>query len=49
MTDEELRPLVLEAIKTAKCVDQYSSIQEFLDGSLLMKGWDLLDHPSTSR
>ncbi|HHT9106272.1 MAG TPA: hypothetical protein ACFYD7_10405 [Candidatus Wujingus californicus] len=30
MTDEELRPLVLEAIKTAKGVDQYSSVQEFL-------------------
>jgi hypothetical protein len=30
MTDEELRPLVLEAIKTAKGVDQCSSVQEFL-------------------
>jgi len=30
MTDEELRPLVLEAIKTAKGVDQYNSIQEAL-------------------
>jgi hypothetical protein len=28
MTDEELRPLVLEAIKTAKGVDQYNSLQD---------------------
>ncbi len=30
MTDEELRPLVLEAIKTAKGVDQYIPLQNFL-------------------
>jgi hypothetical protein len=30
MTDEELRPLVLEVIKTAMGIDQYNSIQEAL-------------------
>jgi hypothetical protein len=30
MTDEELRPLVLEAIKTEKSVDQYNSIEQTL-------------------
>ncbi|MGD0233394.1 MAG: hypothetical protein ABSC55_02535 [Syntrophorhabdales bacterium] len=31
MTDEEVRPLVLEAIKAAKGVDQYASLRDFLE------------------
>ena len=46
MTDEELRPLVLETIKTAKGVDQYNSIQETVGRKFADERLALLEHLS---